>query len=91
MSTDGQITDQLKNFILERFPIARKHGFASATPLLDSGLLDSLGILEVVGFVEQKFGILLSDEDLVPENFQTVGHLSAFLLKKQAAKQAPTA
>ncbi len=85
MSDNTHMNEQIQGFILEKFPLARKHHFDHSTPLLESGLLDSLGILDVVGFVEQKFGILLNDEDLVPENFQTVGHLSAFLTRKQSA------
>jgi acyl carrier protein len=83
MLDNNQLSDQIHNFILERFPLVRKHKFDHNTPLLDTGLLDSLGILDVVGFVEQEFGIALSDEDLVPENFQTVERISAFLAKKQ--------
>ncbi len=85
MSAGNQICDQIRNFVLERFPLARKQYFDDKTPLLDTGLLDSLGILDVVGFVEQKYGILLGDEELVPENFQTIEHLAAFLAKKQSA------
>jgi acyl carrier protein len=83
------VSEQIQSFILDQFPLARKHNFDSTTPLLDTGLLDSLGILDVVAFVEQKFGIILGDEDLVPENFQTVEHLSAFLVKKQTEAHSP--
>ncbi len=84
MLDNNQVSEQIRSFILDRFPLARKHNFDYKTPLLDTGLLDSLGILDVVEFVEQKIGIPLSDDDLVPENFQTVEHISAFLERKQS-------
>ena len=86
MSGNDKMSEQIQRFILDRFPLARKQSFDQATPLLDNGLLDSLGILDVVGFVEESFGISLSDDELVPENFQTVGHLAAFVAKKQNEK-----
>jgi acyl carrier protein len=91
MLDNNQLSNQIRSFILDRFPLARKHNFDHRTPLLDTGLLDSLGILDVVEFVEQRFGIPLSDDDLVPENFQTVESLSAFLAKKQSNPQSPQA
>jgi acyl carrier protein len=89
MLDNNQLRDQIRSFILNRFPLARKHNFDYKTPLLDTGLLDSLGILDVVEFVEQQFGIPLSDDDLVPENFQTVERLSTFLAKKQSDSHSP--
>jgi acyl carrier protein len=51
-------------------------------PLLTNGLIDSLGILEVVSFVENEFGIVVSDEDLLPENFGSIHSLSNFVHEK---------
>jgi acyl carrier protein len=89
MSVGNEMSDKIRTFVLERFPLARKQHFDHKTPLLDTGLLDSLGILDVVSFVEQEYGILLGDEELVPENFQTIERLAAFLAKKQSAAHSP--
>jgi acyl carrier protein len=51
-------------------------------PLLKNGLIDSLGILEVVTFVETEFGIVVSDEDLLPENFGSIHSLTSFVHQK---------
>ena len=51
-------------------------------PLLKNGLIDSLGILEVVTFLEREFGIVVSDEELLPENFESIGSLSKFVREK---------
>ncbi len=50
--------------------------------LLAAEVLDSLGITELVAFLEAKFGISIDDEDLTPENFRTVDGIAAFVSRK---------
>ena len=76
------IGQRIHAFLLEKFPRARKAGVGKDTALLERGILDSLGILDVVGFLESEFSIVVNDDELVPENFQTLGTLSSFVLKK---------
>jgi acyl carrier protein len=68
--------------LLEKFPLARKAGIDRNTALLEKGILDSLGVLDVVSFLESEFSMTICDEELVPENFQTLRTLSSFVLKK---------
>jgi acyl carrier protein len=51
--------------------------------LLANGILDSLGVLDMVGYLEMEFGITVSDDDLLPENFETLGRLAQFVEGKQ--------
>jgi acyl carrier protein len=51
-------------------------------PLLD-GLVDSTAMLRLVLFVEERFGVRVEDEELVPENFETVAKLAAFIEEKR--------
>ena len=51
--------------------------------LLENGIVDSLGILELVAFIEQEFGVTITDEELLPENFQTVRCLVSFVKRKR--------
>ena len=53
------------------------------TSLLDSGLIDSTGILELVSFLESAFGIELADEDVVPEHFENVRAITAYVNSRQ--------
>jgi acyl carrier protein len=71
--------ERIRDFILERFPLARQSPPGDADPLLESGLVDSLGILELVNFMTDTFGIAVSDEDLQPENFNSIDSLVAFV------------
>ena len=54
------------------------------TLLLESGILDSLGILQLMTFLSESMGIEISDEDFVAENFKTVGSLARFISEKQS-------
>ena len=54
--------------------------------LMSSGTLDSTGILELIMFVEEKFAVKIPDEDMLPENFDSVKAIAAYIeRKKQAA------
>ena len=79
------LADRIRRFLLDRFPAARQHGLAADALLLENGLLDSLGVLDLVAFLEAEFGITVADDDLVPENFHTLGHIVAFVEAKQGA------
>jgi acyl carrier protein len=72
----------VRQFILNKFPLARKQRIRDSDALLESGMLDSLGVLDVVAFIEQEFSISVVDEDLVPENFRTIDRIVAFIQSK---------
>lgn len=79
-----QAAERIRNFILEKFALARKRGLTNRAQLLDTGILDSLGVLDVVAFIEKEFSVQVSDDELVPENFQTVEALVAFVQSKSS-------
>ena len=51
--------------------------------MLDSGIVDSLGVLDLVGFIEEQFGIEAQDDDLVPENFDSIDALTRFVKERR--------
>jgi len=57
------------------------------TSLLESGILDSLSLLKLVLFLEEQFGAAIGAEDLVPENFETVDAICAYLRSRQRVQQ----
>lgn len=75
-------SNRIKHFILKKFPLARKRGIKESDLLLDSGILDSLGVLELVHFVEEEFGVQVSDQELVAENFHSIDRFVSFLQSK---------
>jgi acyl carrier protein len=51
--------------------------------LIESGIVDSLGIMKLIGFLEDKVNIQISDDELIPENFSSVDSIAALVHKKQ--------
>lgn len=52
---------------------------------LERGIVDSTGIMELIFFLEQEFGVRIDDEDMVPENLDSVSRIAAFIGRKRAA------
>lgn len=77
-----QINQSLSEFLVSRFP-ALNGSLTPESSLIDSGAVDSLGILEVVGFLGEQFGIEIDDDDFEPENFENINALTRFVLAKQ--------
>ena len=80
--TGNHLDLKIRGFILEKFPLARKEQIKGSDALLESGILDSLGILDLVTFLEQEFSITIADDELVPDNFQTIDGIVAFVERR---------
>lgn len=75
----NEIKASIRAFVLEKFPSYRHKSLQDSDSLIASGIIDSMGMLELVAFVESEFGILVEDTDLTPENFESVAALSTFV------------
>ena len=79
----SSVSDVLITFIKENFITGRSQKEISPEEsLIDSGIIDSTGILELVMFIEEKYSITIEDEELIPENLDSVKNLVAFLERK---------
>jgi acyl carrier protein len=76
------IEERIREFIIKQFPLAKKQEFEASQNWLESGLIDSLGILDVVHFLETDFSVQISDDELLPENFQSLEAVCAFVRRK---------
>ena len=79
------IKDSVRQFIRENFYIGNPDALADNASLLEHGIVDSTGILEVVAFLEKTFGIRVDDADMVPENLDTIAGMVAFVERKRPA------
>jgi acyl carrier protein len=77
----------LLEFVRDELAVGSKKNIQTSDDLLNAGILDSLGVLQLVAFVEEHFGIQIPDEDVVMENFQSVDALSAYLHQLTAQQQ----
>jgi len=87
MTRSQTLEDRVRDFVLKKFPIARKNGVKAEEKWLESGMLDSLGILDLVHFLVSEFSIPVSDEELIPENFQSLDAVVNFVRKKSETKR----
>jgi acyl carrier protein len=77
---------EIRAFLTETFFLGDDAaGLDGASSLIDSGIIDSTGVLELVGFLEEKYTIRITDEELVPENLDSIDHIVDFVSRKRAA------
>lgn len=86
--TADSIGSRIRDFLVARFPSARARPIGDDDQLLANGILDSLGVLDVVAFLEQEFAITIVDDDLLPENFETLRRLTSFVGGRQTVGKA---
>jgi acyl carrier protein len=80
--------EAIRKFIYDKFPLAKSRKLVDSSRLLEEGVLDSLGVLELVNHLQEELGIPIDDEELVPENFASIDAIAAFVEAKVAAKHA---
>jgi len=79
------VRDQIYEYIVMNFLYdSGADALDDDTPLLEQGVVDTTGILEVALFVEDTYGILVTQDDLTPENFGSVRAISAFVVEQIA-------
>ena len=77
------VTNVIRTFIIEHFLFGEDSNLEDGTSFLESGIVDSTGILELVAFLEEKYGISVADDELVPENLDSIANVVAYLTKKK--------
>jgi acyl carrier protein len=78
------IEDKVRTFIIEELSWdGTPNELTSDYPLIDRHVLDSLGIVQLVSFLEDEFGIEIEDEELVPDHFGTVGSIASLVQAKR--------
>ena len=82
MDTQSILADYIRQEIMRN----RNAKLNPTDDLLGAGILDSLGILQLVGFIEERFGLQVPDEDVVYENFNSLQSLSDYLAQLKASK-----
>ena len=80
------VEQPIRDYILENYLFTEdQSALANEDSFLEKGILDSTGILEIIYFIEDDFGIKVEDEEMVPENLDSVNNLVAFIGRKNKA------
>ncbi len=75
----------LREFIAENFLFRADAEIADNQSLLDSGVMDSTGVLELIAFLEKTYGVSIADEEIVPENLDSIDNMTRYLATKLPA------
>ena len=83
---------EIRNFILDNFIFDQNEDeLGNDASFLDEGIIDSTGILELVSFIEETYGIHVEDDELIPENLDSVNNVISFIEKKLRGSTQETA
>lgn len=78
------IRTEVRSFIVESFLFGdESQPLPDDLSLIDNDLVDSTGVLELVGFIEERFGVAVDDAEIVPANLDSIERIAAFVARKQ--------
>ena len=77
------VEQELRRFVIDNFPFGQVgDGLSNDDSFLDRGIIDSTGVLELVTFLEETYAIKVEDEELIPDNLDSINRLAKFLERK---------
>ncbi len=78
-----QLESEIRNFIIENFLYGEGNNtLGDNVSFLETGIIDSTGVLEMVSFIEEKYEISVEDEELIPDNLDSIQKISDFIRRK---------
>ena len=78
----AEVKAKVREFIVENFLFGSANGLGDDTSFLDEGIIDSTGVLELVSFIENEFSIQVEDDELIPENLDSIDNITEYLQRK---------
>lgn len=82
MLTMGGFESEIRQYLVDNFLFGDDKRLTDGESLLDAGVIDSTGILELIAHLESHYKIKVADDELIPENLDTIENICAFLTKK---------
>ena len=79
-----EIAQRISTFITDNLLLGRSVDVAGTSSFLEAGIIDSTGVLELVQFLEETWGLSVADEEMVPDNLDSLAKLEAYVSKKLA-------
>jgi acyl carrier protein len=84
-----ELHDQIRSYILTNFLFGNKDAVVSNDQsFLDNGIIDSTGVLELVTFIEENYKIRFEDDDLIPENLDSVNNIVNYITRKREPSES---
>jgi len=88
MDNNDNTVDRIRDWLIGNFPLAKKRNVDVHDSLLDGGIIDSLGTLEVVNYLETEFGVIVTDEEMVANHFESILSIADFVASKSQGGSA---
>ncbi len=82
-----EVLSRIRGFISQTFPLARRRNLTDDDNLLSSGVMDSLGVLEIVTLLQQDYSLEITDDELTPENFESIRSIAQFVSQRLRPRQ----
>ena len=76
------IQEQVRDFVTRNFYVADPSSLNDSDSLLDSGIMDSTGVLEVISYIEENFNVTVEDAEMLPENLDSISNIASFISRK---------
>lgn len=80
-----KMINTIRNFIIENFLFEEDENLKAETSFLENGILDSTGVLELIAFLEETYEIEVEDDELIPQNLDSIINVTQYVRKKQEA------
>lgn len=85
MTVTQDTAQQVRDYVIDRFLFGQGgERLLDDASFLEQNLVDSTGVLEMVMFLEQRFAVKVQDHELIPDNFDSVNRIAAFVARKLA-------
>lgn len=77
------IAQTVREFVTSHFYVPRPAELSDEQSLLDSGIVDSTGVFDLIAFLESHYGFKVKDEEMLPENLDSIAHIAAYVARKK--------
>lgn len=79
----------VREYVISSFYVADTAALADSASLIESGVVDSTGVLELVAFLEATFGVKVGDDEMLPDNLDSIARVAAFVCRKRVGALEP--
>jgi acyl carrier protein len=78
----NRIQVAVRTYIIDNFLLGASDELDDSTELMEAGILDSTGVMELVAFLETTFEVAIAEEEIIPENLNSINHICSFIARK---------
>ena len=79
------VIGEVRAFLRDNFMLDAAAPIEPRMSFIENHVLDSTGFIELIGFIEERFGVSVADEEMVPENFDSLGNIEGYVARKRSA------